>query len=100
MNRLAQATLLLITAVFCRAVTAGGNMEHISIYKLISNPSQFHGEVVSTAGVLGVSQDGDYLLFTDEASYENEVLINSVLLAVNPAKAQELSFKEGLGNLY
>ncbi len=97
MNRLAQATLLLITVVFCRAVNAGDNIEHISIYKLISNPSQFHGEVVSTAGVLGMSQDGDYLLFTDEASYENEVLINSVLLAVNPSEAQELSFKEGLG---
>lgn len=97
MNRLAQVTLLLITVVFCGAVNAGGQVEHISIYKLISNSSQFRGEVVSTAGVLGMSQDGEYLLFTDEASYENEVSINSVLLAVNSAEAQELGFEAGLG---
>jgi hypothetical protein len=97
MNKLVQVTLLLIAVVFCGAVNAGGQVEHISIYKLISNPSQFHGEVVSTAGVLGMSQDGDYLLFTDEASYENEVSINSVLLAVSPVEAQELGLKGELG---
>ena len=97
MNRLVQIAILLVAMIFCNTVNAGGQVEHISIYNLISNPSQFHDRVISTAGVLGKDQDGNYLLFTDAASYENEVLINSVLLAVNSTKAQELGFKGALG---
>jgi hypothetical protein len=69
---------------------ASAQTTHLSIFQLVSNPTQVDSKLVSVAGVLGTDHDNNYVLYTDAGSQANEVVINSVLLWLGPGEFEHL----------
>lgn len=79
-NMLIMIMLIFISFSILTDVEADDGYFNISIYRIFVNVEKFENISLSTSGIIGISDRGDYYLYSDLGSMKNDVRINSILL--------------------